>query len=205
MASSWAIRTGWPSTPAPARRPAARLRTTCSGRSSCCRARRRRPGVVPEADQRARAVAVESDRMRVVGAVDLARLHAFTRGREHPVAPARSRPSGCPAWRRPRRAPGEARLRVGLSLAQHVGHVLGVGVQPRNRDADIQCSTSLRWMTGLSPSSAADVLALHIDARLEPGAEPLHALAPPPHQVARLRRAGHDRLRRGTSPGSTTR
>ena len=60
-----------------------------------------------------------------------------------------------------------------------------------------QCSTSPGWMIGSSPSLlASDALALHLDARLEPGAEPLivGALTPPPHEVARVRRARHDHL-----------
>jgi hypothetical protein len=58
-----------------------------------------------------------------------------------------------------------------------------------------QWSTSPRWMTGASPSrSGRPPAPLHLDARLEPGAEAevVDALAHPPDHVLGGRHAGRD-------------
>ena len=86
----------------------------------------------------------------------------------------------------------QSRRRVGLAGQQHVGVVLRVGVQPRHGDADV----AVQHVAALDDRIVAELrggraLALHLDARLEPRAEPqvVDALPPPPHEIARPRLA----------------
>ena len=64
--------------------------------------------------------------------------------------------------------------RVGLARPQHVGVVLRVGVQPRDGDADV----AVQHVAALDDRIVAELLggralALDLDARLEPGVEPV--------------------------------
>ena len=93
----------------------------------------------------------------------------------------------------------EAGGRVGFAGAQDVGVVLRVGVQARDRDADVAVEDVARLDDRIVAELVAlHALPLHRHARLEPGAESLvvDPLPPPPHQVARARRARHDHLLR---------
>ena len=89
--------------------------------------------------------------------------------------------------------------RVGLAGPQHVGEVLGIGVQPRDGDADV----AVQHVAALDDGVVAEIVgalaaALDLDARLKPRLEPevVDALAPPPHEVAGLGLARRHHRRR---------
>ena len=168
--------------------------------------------IVPESDQRAGAVAVQADRMRVDGAVDAlatSSARATSPGSRCRCGPGwiSSSTMSCSAL-----ALASARFspagRVGLARQQHVGVVLRVGVQPGHGDADV----AVQQVAALDDRIVAELLrgralALDCDARLEPGveAEVVDALPPPPHQIAGPRRARRDHAPTRTSSGSSTR
>ena len=79
-----------------------------------------------------------------------------------------------------------------LTRLEHVGVVLGIGVEARHRDADV----AVQQIAALDDRIVAELLGgralpLHFDARLEPRSEPeiVDPLSPPPDEVARPRLA----------------
>ena len=85
-----------------------------------------------------------------------------------------------------RRQPGlEPGRRIGLARLEHIGHVLGIGVQPEILDAEIHP----QQVTGLDDAGAIeralDALPGDVDAGLEPGVElqPGDPLAIPPFHI----------------------
>ena len=169
--------------------------------------------VVPQPDERAGAVAVHADRMRVHRAVDaLAPSCAdSTEAQDLVAGSARAAISSI------------AMSCIAFAFASAFFRPAGASVSPGSSTYALccvsvfsratvmptsQCSTSPRLDDRIRAELLGGrALPLDLDARLEPGAQSLivRALAPPPHQIARARRARHDHLAPRTSSASSAR
>ena len=134
---------------------------------------------IPQTDQRTGAVTVITNRVGIEGAVDLLGLHRLDRVEQNLVA-------GSPGTNpldedilHPiggQERPADTLRGIGLALAQHIPHVLGIGRQPQRDDPkvavqDISPLDHDRFILGEIAGGSRSA-PLHAHRRLEPGTEP---------------------------------